>query len=97
MKGGYIMVDCQKINLLGGDKKQEVSGIYEIALAAINSGAPIIAYNCEYGEGVPMTPINVFSIIEAGVIIFTASILQIRINSDDEVWIVPLIPAQDED
>lgn len=96
MKGGYIMVDCQKINLLD-QTTQDVSGLYQTALAAVNSGAPIIAYNCEYGVGVPMTPINVFAIIEAGVIIFTASILQIRINSDDEVWIVPLIPAQGED
>ena len=92
MNGGYIMVDCTGINLLA-DSKVTVSGMYDKCKKAYESGKPIIAVNCEYGEGVPMTPISVMAIIEAGVYILTASILQIRVDSDNGVWIVPLINA----
>lgn len=90
MANGYIMVDCKSLNLLADDT-QTINGLYSASIDAINSGKPIIAVNCEYGEGVPMTPISVMTIIEAGVVIHTASILQIRVANDDSVRIVPLI------
>lgn len=90
MANGYIMVDCKSLNLLA-DASQTINGLYESSIEAIMSGKPIIAVNCEYGEGVPMTPISVMAIIEAGVAILTASILQIRVANDDSVTIVPLI------
>lgn len=90
---GYISVDCKGMNLLASES-QTITGIYADCIAAINTGKPIYADNCEYGEGVPMTPISVMAIIEDGTIIFTASILQIRINSEDAVTIVSLLPTQ---
>lgn len=90
MSNGYIMVDCQSLNLLASES-QTIPGLYARSIEAIDTGKPIIAVNCEYGEGVPMTPISVMAIIEAGIAIFTASILQIRVASDDTVTIVPLI------
>lgn len=90
MSNGYIMVDCQSTNLLAVES-QTIPGLYARSIEAIDTGKPIIAVNCEYGEGVPMTPISVMAIIEAGIVIFTASILQIRVASDDTVTIVPLI------
>lgn len=90
MNGGYIMIDCKKLNLLS-QSTQTISGLYAAAKAAYESGKPIIACNAEYGEGVPLTPIPVFAILEAGVYIFTASILQIRVNESNQAWIVPLI------
>lgn len=90
MSNGYIMVDCQSTNLLAVES-QTIPGLYARSIEAIDTGKPIIAVNCEYGEDVPMTPISVFAIIEAGIVIFTASILQIRVASDDTVTIVPLI------
>lgn len=90
MSNGYIMVDCQSINLLAVES-QTIPGLYARSIEAIYTGKPIIAVNCEYGEDVPMTPISVMAIIEAGIVIFTASILQIRVASDDTVTIVPLI------
>lgn len=81
--GGYIMVDCGGVNLLGGHSTaQTIANLYKNAKAAIESGKPIIANNCEYGEGVKMTPIPVFAIIESDVLILTASILQIRIAAN---------------
>lgn len=87
---GYVMVDCKKANLLA-QSAQTVDGIYASAKGAIDTGKPILACNCEYGEGVPLTPIPVFAIIEDGVLIFTASILQIRVTDEDSVTIVSLL------
>lgn len=87
---GYIMVDCKQMNLLAGES-QTISGLYAASIEAINTGKPIIATNCEYGENVPMTPISVMAIIESGTVIFTSSILQIRVAADDSVTIVSLI------
>lgn len=90
MNSGYIMVDCAGINLLS-QSSQSKTGLYAECIAATNSGKPIIAYNLEYGSGVKMTPVPVFSIIEAGVFIGTASILQVRVAPDDSVTITSLI------
>ena len=87
---GYILIDCLGMNLLA-ESSQTINGLYANCLEAIETGKPIIAVNCEYGSGVPMTPISVMAIIEDGTVVFTASILQIRVSSDDSVTIVPLI------
>lgn len=89
MANGYIIVDCKSLNLLA-DATQTINGLYESSIEAIMSGKPIIAVNCEYGEGVPMSPISVMTIIEAGVVIHTTSTLQIKVSDDDTVTIVPL-------
>lgn len=90
MSNGYIMVDCQSMNLLASES-QTIPGLHARSIEAIDTGKPIIAVNCEYGEDVPMSPIAVMAIIDDGTVIFTASIYQIRIASDDTVTIVPLI------
>lgn len=90
--GGYAVVDCKGCNLLA-QSAQTISGLYADCTAAIKSGKPAYAINCNYGEGVPITPIQVFGINEAGTYIFTASILQIRVTSADSVTITSLIPA----
>lgn len=88
--GGYIMIDCKGLNLLS-QTTQKVTGLYKDVTRAMALGKPIQAYNCTYGEGVPMTPIELFAINEAGLLICTASILQIRIASNDDVTIANLI------
>lgn len=90
MSNGYIMVDCQSTNLLAVES-QTIPGLYARSIEAIDTGKPIIAVNCEYGEDVPMTPIAVMAIIEDGTVIFITSIYQIKVASDDTVTIVPLI------
>ena len=83
MTNGYIMIDCGGLNLLGGHSTaQTITGLYAKTKAAIESGKPLIATNCEYGEKVAMSPINVFAIIESDVLILTSSILQIRIAAN---------------
>lgn len=90
MNGGYAMVDCKGLNLLA-QSSQTIDGLYATCEEAYNSGKAILAYNCVYGTGVPTTPIQVFAIKESGTLIFTASILQIRVTNDDAVSIVSLL------
>ena len=89
---GYIIVDCTGINLLAGEK-QTVSGIFAKSAEAIASGKPIIAANIQYGAGVPMSPVSVMAIEEGGKYCFTASVLQIWVDSEDGVEVVNLAPA----
>lgn len=89
-KGGYILVDCGGLNLLA-ETSQTITGLYAKAKKAHELNKPIIATNCVYGSGVKLSPIPVFAINEAGTIIFTASILQIRVASNDAVTITNLI------
>ena len=89
---GYIIVDCTGLNLLAGEK-QTVSGIFAKSAEAIASGKPIIASNIQYGAGVPMSPVSVMAIEEGGKYCFTASVLQIWVDSEDGVEVVNLAPA----
>lgn len=91
-KTGYVVVDCTGVNFLSTEKVVH-AGMYDRVKAAFDTGKPMFAFGGEYGEGVPMTPVQVMAILEAGVYIMTASILQIRVNSNDEVWMVPLIES----
>ena len=84
------MVDCGGANLLA-QSPQTISGLYAKCKTAMESGKPVLAYNCQYGSGVPMSPIPVFGILEDGVYIFTASILQVRVANTDAVTIVSLL------
>lgn len=83
MNGGYVMIDCKKLNMLGGHSTaQTITNLYAETKKAMETGKPIFAGNCEYGEGVPLSPIPVFAIIESDVLILTASILQVRIEKN---------------
>ena len=84
------MIDCKGLNLLGGSTPQTITGLYAKFKSAMKRNKPIYAYNCVYGEGVPMTPVQLMAIDEAGLLIGTASILQIRVTSEDSVTITNL-------
>lgn len=90
INGGYVQVDGTGVNLLAGET-QTIPGLYKKMIEAIGTGKPIQVCNCQYGSGVAMTPIPIFCIIEAGVVIGTASILQLRVNESNEVWVVNLL------
>lgn len=88
--GGTAFIDCGGLNLLA-QSSQTIAGLYAQIKAGYEAGKQIVATNCVYGEGVPLTPIPVFTILEAGVFVSTASILQIRVTDKDVVTITPLI------
>lgn len=92
MNGGYQMIDCQGLNLLGGSTPQTKTGLYKKMQKALKDNKPVYAYNCIYGEGHPMTPIQVFAQQEdANTIVATSSILQIWIAKTDSVTIASLV------
>lgn len=84
------MIDCGGLNLLASDP-QTITGLYAKVKKAHELNKPIYAFNCVYGSGVNLSPISVFAINEAGTIILTASILQVRVASNDSVTITSLI------
>lgn len=88
--GGYVMVDCGGLDLLS-QSKVTIDGIFAKCKAAYESGKPIIATNCVYGEGFPMTPISVMGIYQSDKYCLTASILQIWVDEDDGCTIVSLL------
>lgn len=90
VNGGFAYIDCGGMNLLA-DSSQTITGLYNKVKAAYEGQKIIVATNCVYGTGVPMTPIPVFAIKESGNFICTASILQITVESDDSVTITPLV------
>lgn len=90
--GGYQIIDCGGLNLLGGSTPQSITGIYKRVESGLKSNKPIFAGNCKYGDGHPMTPICVMAQQEsADTIVCTASILQIWITKEDSVTIVSLL------
>lgn len=90
--GGYQIIDCNGLNLLGGSTPQTKTGLYKKLQDALKSNKPIFAWNCIYGEGHPMTPVQVMAQQEdANTIVCTASILQIWVTKSNSVTIVSLV------
>lgn len=90
--GGYQIIDCQGLNLLGGSTPQTKTGLYNKLKEALKSNKPVFAYNCIYGDGHPMTPVQVMCQQEsANTIVCTASILQIWVTNQDSVTVVSLL------
>lgn len=97
MNGGYVMVNCEKLNLLS-QTAQTISGLYAKCKAAQETGKPIFANNLEYGENVPLSPVHVFAKTDGSeneYIVLTASILQVWVKNDDTVTIASLIPSNE--
>ena len=86
MNGGYIMVDCGGLDLTANAKKT-YAGLYAKCKAALESDRAILACNCTY-DSKHVTPIAVFAVDYTSEIVFTSSILQIHVDTDDGVTIV---------
>lgn len=90
--GGYQIIDCDGLNLLGGSTPQTKTGLYKKLQQALKDNKPIYAWNCIYGEGHPMTPVQIMAQQESSdTIVATASILQIWVTNQDSVTIVSLL------
>lgn len=94
MKAGYTLVDCTGIDLTKGSTEQNITGIYNKVVNAMNTGKMIIAENLNW-DGATVTPVQVFAIDFTNVIICTASTLQVRVTPADKVTIVNLAPANE--
>lgn len=94
LKGGYVLVDCKGLDLLGGSTPQTIDGLYAACDIAMKSGKPILACNCIYGEGHACSPVAVMGQREsANSLVFTSSILQIVVTDEDKVTIISLLTS----
>lgn len=80
MKGGYFMAEVNAD--LSVTTKQTITGIYNIAKKAVESGKPIVIYGMNY-DGKNTTPICVFGWLDGDTYIFNASVLQVFIDKND--------------
>lgn len=86
---GYVMVDCAGLNL-NTSSEQTISGIYAKAKAALDSGKPCIAANCNM-SGAPCTPCSVIAWMEGTTIIATGHVLRLSITTADKVTVTNLV------
>lgn len=91
MNGGYILVDCNNLDLTKGETPQTIAGIYDATKKAMATGKPIVACNCIWGSGKLVTPISIMAIDFGDVIICTAATLQIIITPASVVTINNLV------
>lgn len=92
MTGGYVMIDCTGLDLTKGTTQQTISGLYNQVESAVATGKELVAVNCIWGAGKPVTPISCFAIrIEANKWYVTASTLQIVVTKNDKVTINNLV------
>ena len=93
MDAGIIMVDCKGLDLLA-ESTQEISGLYARLTEARATDKVVVAHNIVWRDSGKTSPIPVIlTAPEANLYIATASTLQIRVSSTDEVTIVNMAPA----
>lgn len=93
LKGGYFMIDCKGLDLTS-DSEQTISGLYAQMQKGLASGKPLMAYNCVWGSNSdsPLTPIHFFAQQwSEGLVVGTASILNITCSSADKVNVTSLV------
>lgn len=86
MNSGYVMIDCQGLDLIKGSTEQTITGIYARSQEAMKTGKAIVACNCTW-DGKPVTPVPVFGIQFPDLIIFTSSTLQVNVSKTDVITI----------
>lgn len=87
LKGGYIIIDCKGLDL-SSSTAQEIEDSFAIATRALNSGKPIIAKNCVYGNA-PVSPVTCFAwAISATEIVIVGATLHIHVKSDNTATVL---------
>lgn len=95
MTNGYVVVECDGLDLTKGSTEQTKTGLYKKVKDAIKTGKPILASGCVWGSESAISPIYVFTVEFDGYVICTASTLQVVITDEDVVTIVNMAPSQE--
>lgn len=91
-KGGYIMVDCEGLDLTKGSTPQTITGIYEKFQKAKKTGKEIRMCNCTLGTVIDVPPISVMATqVDATTVTCAVVTLQVIITSSDVVTINKLV------
>lgn len=90
MKSGYIVVHAP-VDLTWDDTGTTVSGLYARLSAAIACGKLIVLEGCMI-DGVTVSPLIVYGLMDSGNCVCNLGNLQIIVNSGDGVHVVTLAP-----
>lgn len=88
MNGGYFLLDCTGLDLTK-DTAQSITGCWQKTVDAIASNKPIIAHNCIYGTGVPVSPVTCFGwYIASDEIVIVGATLHIHVKDNDTATVL---------
>lgn len=88
MNGGYFLLDCTGLDLTK-DTAQSITGCWQKTVDAIAANKPIIAHNCIYGTGVPVSPVTCFGwYIASDEIVIVGATLHIHVKDDDTATVL---------
>lgn len=93
MVGGYIMADCTGLDLTSAEKVT-ITGMWDKAVEALKQNKPIVAYNCIYGTGKPVSPVTCFGwYLSSTTIVIVGATLHIIIDNADGVIVQDVASA----
>ena len=88
MNGGYFLLDCTGLDLKK-DTAQSITGCWQKTVDAIAANKPIIAHNCVYGSGVPVSPVTCFGwYIASDEIVIVGATLHIHVKDNDTATVL---------
>ena len=94
MNGGSYLLDCKGLDLTS-DSAQTIAGSWQDCVTALKVGKPIVAHNCIYGTGVPVSPVTCFGwYIAADEIVIVGATLHIHVKDDDTATVLDVVPTQ---
>ena len=94
MNGGYFLLDCKGLDLTS-DSAQTISGSWNDCVTALKVGKPIIAQNCVYGTGKPVSPVTCFGWqLADDEIVIVGATLHIHVKDNDKCTVVDVVPTQ---
>ena len=87
MIGGYFLIDCEGLDLTS-ETSVTKTGFWNKAVKALAENKPLVAYNCVYGTGKPVSPVQCFGwYLSSTSIVIVGATLHIIVGSDDSVVI----------
>ena len=93
MKGGYMLIDCEGLDLTSAVKVTK-TGFWNKAKNALASNKPLVAYNCIYGSGKPVSPVTAFGwYLSSTSIVIVGATLHIIIDNEDGVIVQDVVPS----
>lgn len=93
MNGGYFLLDCTGLDLTG-ESAQSITGCWQNAVNALKANKPIMAYNCVYGTGVKVSPVECFGwYIAADEIVIVGATLHIHVKDNDTCTVLDVVPS----
>ena len=93
MVGGYYLVDCEALDLTS-ESAVTKTGFWNKAKKALAQNKPLMAYNCLYGSGKPVSPVPCFGwYLSSSSIVIVGATLHIIISNDDSVIVQDVVPS----